>query len=83
VHYRTRDVAQCELGDVRCTEGQFGFYNACGCGCIDQGTRLCNLDPTAVSFISQDPEACGDAEPACPNGQIAFNNSCGCGCAGG
>jgi hypothetical protein len=80
VHYRTRDVSQCPVEELMCEDDQFGFHNACGCGCIDQGTLLCDLDPDTVSFISQDPAECEGVRPACELGQVAFNNSCGCGC---
>ena len=81
VHYRTRDVGQCPAEDLVCDSDQYGFHNACGCGCIDEGTVLCNLDPTTVDFISQDPAECGDINPDCPLGQRPFNSMyCGCGC---
>jgi hypothetical protein len=80
VHYRTRDVNECPIEELVCESDQYGFHNACGCGCIDQGGLPCDLDPNSVTFISQDPAECGDLAPTCPLGETPFNNSCGCGC---
>ena len=80
VHYRTRDTSQCSPGELACAGDQYGFHNACGCGCIDDSAVLCNLDQSTVDFFSRDPAECGDLDPDCPLGSRPFNNSCGCGC---
>jgi hypothetical protein len=81
VHYQTMDVAECPIEGLTCASTQFGFHNACGCGCIDKGSSACMLDPEAgIYLISGDPAECGSIMPDCPFGQTPFNNSCGCGC---
>jgi hypothetical protein len=82
VHYESADTAVCAATELRCTEAQNGFDNACGCGCIDKGDPLCPVvvDPN-ITWWSRDPAQCPDAGlPACPLNDIAFSNSCGCGC---
>ncbi len=81
VHYQTTDISECPIEELHCSPEQYGFHNACGCGCIDKGALPCNLPPDArVYFIGTDPEQCESADLTCPVGKNAFNNSCGCGC---
>ena len=81
VHYQHANVSDCPIEELVCTAEQYGFHNACGCGCIDKGSPSCNLPPDSdVNFISPDPARCIGIEPACPLGYRPFNNLCGCGC---
>ncbi len=82
VHYVTTNIDECPIESLMCAEEQYGFHNACGCGCIDKGNPMCIFDPsTNLYLISGDPAECGDIMPDCPFGQRPFNNTCGCGCA--
>lgn len=81
VHYQSQDRQYCDQIVLMCEEGQFGFDNACGCGCIDKGALSCDAptDP-AIHWISHDPTQCTPEPPTCPLGQVGFSNGCGCGC---
>jgi hypothetical protein len=81
VHYESDDPVQCKGVALRCAEGQYGFDNACGCGCIDKAALSCpaTLDDTHIRWVSRRAEDCAGA-PACELGELAFSNSCGCGC---
>jgi hypothetical protein len=80
VHYLSDDPSQCDAEDLRCTTDQYGFDNACGCGCIDKGDPNCP-DPQNpdVRYFSRDPAQCSGT-PACGINELGFSNSCGCGC---
>jgi hypothetical protein len=72
----------CRAAELRCSEDQNGFDNACGCGCIDKGDPLCPvvINPD-ITWWSRDPARCPDSGlPACPLNELPFSNSCGCGC---
>src|SRR5262245_8036623 len=45
VHYQSEDRAVCDAMVLECQAGQFGFDNACGCGCVDKDALQCP-DPT-------------------------------------
>jgi hypothetical protein len=80
VHYRDMDPTKCMGVVLDCTTNQNGFQNACGCGCIDKGTRLCPVvDDPAITWISHDASMC-PSSPMCPLGQTPFSTMCGCGC---
>ncbi len=81
VHYVSADPSECAGIDLICDAEQYGFDNACGCGCIDKGDPLCPtpVDP-AIKWISMDPATCPSVSPSCALGETPFNNSCGCGC---
>ena len=80
VHYRSKDPAACDVSALACADEQRGFFNACGCGCVDKGPPTCPaVDDPAVHFISQDPGQC-PTDPPCALSQTPFFNSCGCGC---
>ena len=82
VHYVNADPSRCIPPEqLPCTADQYGFHNACGCGCIDKGDGgMCPtvVDP-AVRFISRNPAECAGL-PVCELGETPFSNSCGCGC---
>jgi hypothetical protein len=82
VHYQSKDIAQCPAPqDFSCATNQNGFYNACGCGCIDKGTSTCTVEPDPrLHFVSHDPKACVAQPPKCTVLQQAFDDACGCGC---
>lgn len=81
VHYQSDDHDTCREIVLTCEADQFGFDNACGCGCIDKGALMCpRPDDPEISWISQDPFTCDPEPPDCPLGQLGFSNSCGCGC---
>jgi hypothetical protein len=81
VHYQSQDPNACLGVLLACDEGQNGFQNRCGCGCIDKGPALCPapFDP-AIFWHSTDPARCTPDPPACPLGQHGFSGVCGCGC---
>jgi hypothetical protein len=81
VHYSANDPNACGAIELACTEGQNGFDNACGCGCIDKGDPVCPpVDDPAITWISRDPAQCSKDPPLCPSGQNPFSSTCGCGC---
>jgi hypothetical protein len=81
VHYESDDPNTCRTIVLGCEEGQFGFDNACGCGCVDKGALMCPApDDPAITWVSEDPFACAPEPPDCPLGELGFSNSCGCGC---
>jgi hypothetical protein len=82
VHYQAKDLANCPpLDAFNCAADQNGFYDSCGCGCIDKGTSMCTVDPDPrVHFVSQDPAECQTKTIPCTVLQQAFNDACGCGC---
>jgi hypothetical protein len=81
VSYVSSDPSACVGVELACSGDQNGFFNACGCGCIDKGDPLCPEpgDPT-ISWVSHDPAECSEEPPGCALGEIGFSNSCGCGC---
>ena len=81
VHFVSDNPNECSAIDLVCAEGQHGFNNSCGCGCIDEGGTGCPTpgDP-AITWISQDPAECDAVPPECPLDDVGFSNSCGCGC---
>lgn len=80
IHYVAASASECPAPEeFSCAGGQTGFYNACGCGCIDHDALGCTVNTPNIHFFSRDPADC--AEPAsCGLNQLAFDNSCGCGC---
>ncbi|HVU03146.1 MAG TPA: hypothetical protein VHE30_15405 [Polyangiaceae bacterium] len=82
MHYQSKDLSSCPpVAEFTCAADQNGFYNACGCGCIDKGTTQCNPDPDPrIHFTSRDPAACSTVTLQCTPLQQPFDNSCGCGC---
>jgi hypothetical protein len=82
VHYQSMDPTQCPPEQLMCAPmTQFGFNDACGCGCIDKGPLNCMLDPDPhVHLLSGDPAKCQSLMPKCNFNQMPFSNSCGCGC---
>src|SRR5262245_38402122 len=81
VHYRSQDPNDCFDVELGCTTDQNGFFNSCGCGCIDKGDPLCPpLTEPTIDWISTDPADCEPEPPTCDLGQYGFSNSCGCGC---
>ena len=81
VHYLSEDPNACLGVSLECDEGQTGFQNSCGCGCIDKGPALCPapFDP-AITWHGTDPARCPAEPPDCPLGEHGFSNECGCGC---
>jgi hypothetical protein len=81
VHYQSDNASECAGLVLRCAEGQFGFDNSCGCGCIDKGELSCPaVEGAHIRWVSRDSADCGDLAPTCELGELAFSNSCGCGC---
>jgi hypothetical protein len=81
IHYVSEDHATCRSLELDCEADQFGFDNACGCGCVDKGELSCpHPDDPLITYVSRDPDACAPENPECPLGELPFNNSCGCGC---
>jgi hypothetical protein len=82
VHYESDDISKCPAAqDFGCQEDQNGFYNACGCGCIDKGTNTCSPEPDPrLHFVSRDPATCVSESLHCSVLQQPFSNACGCGC---
>src|SRR5262249_22490360 len=68
VHYQHADPNACAGVVLMCaTPTQYGFDNACGCGCIDKGDPMCpSPDNPNVTWISHDPSHCPPDPPACP-----------------
>jgi hypothetical protein len=81
VHYISQEPAACDSEAIVCTvDEQYGFNNACGCGCLDKGEAHCpQVDESNVRFYSHDPANCAEP-PVCLLGETPFNNDCGCGC---
>ena len=81
VHYQSDDPEVCKQIVLMCDDRQFGFDNACGCGCIDKGELTCPAPTNPdIKWISHDPADCSAEPPSCPLGYVGFSNGCGCGC---
>lgn len=82
VFYESDDPLACQGIALRCGEGQYGFDNACGCGCVDKGELSCPTaaDESHIRWVSRSAKSCGTEPPSCALGELPFSNSCGCGC---
>lgn len=84
VDYISQSPLECSVITFACEDGQTGFSNECGCGCIDESLEDCP-DPSdpKVHYLgdsNEDPSFCETILFACEDGQTAFSDACGCGC---
>lgn len=82
VHYESDDPVTCQGVALHCRQGQYGFDNACGCGCVDKGELSCPAigDERHIRWVGRSAETCGAELPSCQLGELPFKNGCGCGC---
>lgn len=84
VDYISQDPLDCAVIAFACDDGETGFSDDCGCGCIDAALAECPdpADPGVHYLIdsNEDPSVCLVIVFTCEDGQTAFSDDCGCGC---
>jgi hypothetical protein len=85
VHYIFENPLQCLPILFGCEEGQQGFSDDCGCGCIDVAPEPACPDPDdpSVHYVSTEVLHCAAILFGCEEGQQLFSDECGCGCIDG
>jgi hypothetical protein len=69
----------CALIDFGCPDGQEGFEDECGCGCVT-APMSDDCDVPGRRYVADSPDQCAVIRYACEAGETAFSDECGCGC---